>query len=195
MLVEMPRKQRLTDTATGGSFALDPRRERRAARWKGPSVLFAAWVIHDLEEAVAFPATCGRLADRTGIARLKITPQQSWIAVGLMGLLVAAACGRGISSHGRSPLYRAVVAALEAHVATHLGASVALGGYTAGVATAMPIMFPGARMARRELPRNGSPLLLRDTIGGALLLLPAALACQIIARGIHRIPGSTMTAN
>lgn len=158
--------------------------------WKGPAVLFAAWVIHDLEEALAFPATCDRLADRSGLEPLRITQRQSWIAVGLMGTVVAVACGRGVHSAGKSAMYRAVVAGLEAHVVTHLGVSAAQRGYTAGVATALPIKLPGALVARRELQRHGCELRFRDTVHGVALLLPAALICQGAARLIRRISAS-----
>lgn len=53
-------------------------------------MLWAAWVVHDVEEAVMFPRTCDVLADRTGIESLRMTPRQSWAAVGLMGLLISA---------------------------------------------------------------------------------------------------------
>lgn len=152
--------------------------------WKGPTALFTAWIIHGIEEAFAFPASCDRLVDRTGVEQLRITPQQSWIAVELMGILVAVACGRAA---GKSAMFRAVVAGLEAHVVTHLGASVAQRGYTAGVATALPIMLPGALMARRELQRDGCELRFRDTVNGVALLLPAALVCQGAARLIRRV--------
>lgn len=157
--------------------------------WKGPTALFAAWIVHDIEEAFAFPASCDRLVDRTGIEQLRITPQQSWTAVGLMGILVAVAvaCGRGVRSTGKSAIYRAVVAGLEAHVVTHLGASAAQRGYTAGVATALPIMLPGALIARRELQRDGCELRFRDTVNGVAILLPAALVCQMVARLIRRV--------
>lgn len=158
--------------------------------WKGPAALFAAWIIHDIEEAFAFPASCDRLVDRTALEQLRITPQQSWIAVGLMGTLVAVACGRGVHCTGKSAMYRAVVAGLEAHVVTHLGASVAQRGYTAGVVTALPIMLPGALMARRELQRDGRGLSFRDTVNGVALLLPAALVCQVVARLIRRLPAA-----
>lgn len=156
--------------------------------WKGPTALFAAWVIHDIEEAFAFPASCDQLVDRTGVKQLRITPQQSWIAVILMGILVTVACGRGVRSTGKSAMYRAFVAGLEAHVVTHLGASVAQRGYTAGVATAVPIMLPGALMARRDLKRAGCELRFRDTVNGVTLLLPAAVECQVAARLIRRVP-------
>ena len=157
-------------------------------RWRGPSALFVAWVIHDIEEAVAFPATCDRLADRTGIDQLRISRKQSWTAVGLMGALVLVTCGLGVRSSGRSPVYRAVVAGLEAHVVSHLGASIAQRGYTAGVATALPVMLPGALAARRELRRGGVELTVMDTVRGAALLLPAAVACQVVARLTCRAP-------
>lgn len=104
-----------------------------------------------------------------------------------MGILVAVACGRGVHTGGRSRMYRAVVAGLEAHVVTHLGASVVQRGYTAGVATALPIMLPGALVARRELYRDGVSLQFRDAVNGVVLLLPAALVCQGAARLIPRV--------
>lgn len=145
-------------------------------------------MIHDIEEALTFPMSCDRLVDLTGAEQLRITPRQSWIAVGLMGILVTAACGRGIQSAGRSAMYRAVVAGLEGHVLTHLGASVLQRGYTAGVVTALPVMLPGTLIARRELERNGDCLKFHDTVYGVALLLPAAVTCQLVARLIPQTP-------
>lgn len=154
--------------------------------WKGPISLFISWVIHDVEEAVAFPATCSQLADRTGVEQLRMTPRQSWLAVTLMGALVAVACVRGARTGGRSRMYRAVTAGLEAHVISHIAATVFLRSYTAGVATALPVMLPGALIARKELERSGHSLQNRDTILGAGLLVPAALVCHVVARLIRR---------
>jgi hypothetical protein len=148
----------------------------------GPAKLFAAWLIHDVEEAITFPATCDRLADQTGIERLRMDQRQSWVAVGLMGAIVALACHAGAKTEGRSKSYRAVVAGLEGHVATHLVASAIQRRYTAGVLTAVPVMLPGAAAARRELRDAGSLLTPRDYLRGAAILLPAALACQALAR-------------
>lgn len=33
----------------------------------GPAALFTAWALHDVEEGYAFPATCDRIADLTGV--------------------------------------------------------------------------------------------------------------------------------
>ena len=38
----------------------------------GPSALLVARMVHDIEEAVAFPAECDRLADRAGIEFLRM---------------------------------------------------------------------------------------------------------------------------
>lgn len=45
----------------------------------------------------------------------------------------------------------ATVAGLEAHLGSHVGASVLQGGYTPGVATAVPVTWPGALLAKYEL--------------------------------------------
>ena len=158
----------------------------RAGNWRGPAALFAAWALHDVEEAVMFPSTCEALAQRTGIGALRIDRRQSWIAVGLMGMIIAAACARGRATDGRSGFYRAIVAGLEGHVATHLAASAAQRSYTAGVVTALPVMHPGAAFARRELQRAGTPLRARDSLFGAAILIPAALACHALARLVPR---------
>ncbi|GAB2568169.1 hypothetical protein GCM10027033_25800 [Leucobacter ruminantium] len=83
-------------------------------------------------------------------------------------------------------MYRATVAGLHAHVATHLLASLLQRSYTAGVATALPVMLPGAESARREIRDSGRPLRTRDYLAGAALLIPAALACQVLARVLIR---------
>ena len=120
--------------------------------------MFATWALHDVEEALTFPSTSDELAQVTGIESLRIDGRQAWTAVGIMGVFVATACFLGQKTEGRSRLYRAVLAGLEGHVYTHLVASAARRGYTAGVATAVPVMLPGAVTARRELRRTGAPL-------------------------------------
>lgn len=155
---------------------------------RGPGWLFITWVLHDIEEAVAFPETCDYLADRTGIEALRMNARQSWSAVGLMGLLVGSACVRGARTGGRSRLYRAVVAGLEAHTFTHIAASLLTRRYTAGVITAVPVMLPGARAARKQLAVAGVPLSRDDHRLGAVLL-PAAAACHVVVRMAARRNG------
>lgn len=144
-------------------------------------MLFIAWALHDIEEAATFPETCDYLADRTGIEALRMNARQSWAAVGLMGILVGFACVRGARTGGRSRLYRAVIAGLEAHTFTHVAASLLTRRYTAGVITALPIMLPGARAARKQLTVDGVPLNRNEETLG-VILLPAAVVCHIAVR-------------
>jgi len=62
--------------------------------------LFAAWLVHDLEEAFTFPATSRLLAARLGTDRVVVSPAQSLFAIALMGVLVGAACVRGARTPG-----------------------------------------------------------------------------------------------
>ncbi|KUF07150.1 HXXEE domain-containing protein [Leucobacter sp. G161] len=148
---------------------------------RGPALLFAAWAIHDIEEALTFPAACNDMADRTGIEYLRISQRQSWIAIGIMGVIVGAACWRGQRTGGQSRLYRATLAGLEAHVYTHLAASIARRGYTPGAVTAVPAMLPGAIAARKELQRSNTPLRTQDFIRGTCLLIPSAIMSHALA--------------
>ena len=150
------------------------------------TTLFAAWLVHDIEEAFTFPATFRLLAERLGTQRLLVTQAQSKLAVGLMGLLVGAACVRGAHTDGKSRLYRYVTAGLEAHVATHIATSISFRSYTAGLLTAPLVMLPGARVARADIRRSGSPLLLSDTVRGGAILLAAALASHLVSRFVLR---------
>jgi len=153
---------------------------------RGPTHLFLTWAVHDVEEAIAFPGTCDALADASGIQALRLDQRQSWLAVGPMGALVGFACRRGRTTNTRSRIYRATLAGLHAHVGTHLLASVLRRGYTAGVASAPLVMLPGALSARAEVRELGEPLGARDYLAGAGLLVPAALACQFLARVLVR---------
>ncbi|WP_166791757.1 HXXEE domain-containing protein [Cryobacterium sp. Hh14] len=144
--------------------------------------LFAAWLVHDVEEVFTFPATSRLLAARLGRDRVVVSPTQSVLAIALMGVLVGVACVRGTRSQGKSRLYRAVLAGLEAHVVTHIATSISFKSYTAGLITAPLVMFPGARVARAQLRRSGSPLLPSDTARGGALLFAAALGSHVISR-------------
>lgn len=150
----------------------------------GPAVLASAWLLHDLEELVAFPATTSALARRLGAPWLRVTGARSVFAVALMGVLVGAACLDG--ARRESALYRAVLAGLEAHVATHLLASLVLRSYTAGVVTAPLVMWPGAVLARRRLVAQGDTVTGRDVVRGVVLLAPAAAVCHGLARIVLR---------
>ncbi|WP_210605201.1 HXXEE domain-containing protein [Brevibacterium oceani] len=149
---------------------------------RGPLVLFASWALHDAEEALTFPATADHLADLTGIDALRMTTKQSLSAIGLVGAALAVAGVRGARTRGASRFYRASVAGLEAHVFTHLLSAVAARRYTSGVLTALPIMWPGAAFARRELAELGRPLTASDWRLGPPTMGAIALAAHLVVR-------------
>ena len=149
---------------------------------RGPVAMFAAWALHDAEEALTFPATADHLAEVSGIEALRMSTRQSVAAIGLVGAVVAAAGVRGMQTRGRSALYRSTVAGLEAHVFTHLLATAVLRRYTAGVITTVPIMWPGAALARRELAELGHPLTGTDWKRGIALMGAVAAAAQLTVR-------------
>jgi hypothetical protein len=144
--------------------------------------LFATWLVHDVEEVFTFPATSRLLAARLGTDRVVVSPAQSVLAIALMGVLVGAACVRGARTQGKSRLYRAVLAGLEAHVVTHVATSFSFKSYTAGIITAPLVMLPGARVARAQLRRGGSPLLPSDTVQGGAFLFAAAIVSHLVSR-------------
>lgn len=149
--------------------------------WRGPAVLWTGWLLHDLEEIVAFPATSAMLAERLGRPRLRVERDEVALAVALMAVLLGAVAARGAMTCGDSPVYRAVRTGLELHVWTHLGSVVALRRYTGGAITAPTIMLTAARYARAR-----RPIRLAEALGGAAILIPAALACHAAARWIMR---------
>src|SRR5699024_6605640 len=85
-------------------------------------------------------------------------------------------------TRGTSPLYRYAVAGLEGHVFTHLVASVLLRRYTAGVITAVPVMWPGAAFARRELAAVGRPLDNAEWRRGGMVMAAVALSAHCAVR-------------
>lgn len=48
-------------------------------------MLFAAWALHDAEEALTFPATADYIADLTGIDAVRMSTKQSAAAIGVVG--------------------------------------------------------------------------------------------------------------
>ena len=148
---------------------------------RGPIVLFASWALHDAEEALTFPASADYVADLTGIDALRMTTKQSVAAIGLVGATLAVAGIRGVRTRGDSRFYRSTVAGLEAHVFTHLLSAAVARRYTSGVLTAVPVMWPGAAYARRELAALGKPLTAADW-RGAPAMGAVALAAHILVR-------------
>ena len=73
--------------------------------------LFAAWVVHDLEEPPTMAAWTRRQARRLPWAR-PMSQAHVNVAIALMGVVVAAGAVAGARTGGRSGFYQAVLASL-----------------------------------------------------------------------------------
>jgi hypothetical protein len=158
--------------------------------------LLVAWAVHDAEEVATAPGWARRARPRLE-RRLPWVPPAVWdrftssqahmaLAVGLMGVLVAAAAADGARTGGRSPLYQFVLTGFGAHGFGHLAAAVATGGYAPGVVTSPSVVLPFAWWARRALRRAGVPQ--APVPPAALALIPVAIgAAHSGAAGLLRL--------
>lgn len=153
--------------------------------------LLVSWVVHDLEEVATVGAFVRAYERRSG-HRLPVSPEQMAVAVTTIGFLVGVASARGVATGGRSTLFRRVLLAHTAHSTWHVGASVAMHGYTPGVVTATTMVAPHGWWALRRLRETagwaGSDQLaqLRTAVPGAAV---AALAAHLLAREVLRRRG------
>jgi hypothetical protein len=150
--------------------------------------LFISWLVHDLEE-VATVGAFARAYERRFDRRLPVSPEQMATAVTAIGFLVGIAAVRGVSTDGRSTLFRQVLLAHAAHSAWHVSASVAMRSYTPGVVTATAVVGPHGWWALRRLREAdgwvGSEQLiqLRTALPGAAVV---ALTAHLVAREVLR---------
>lgn len=161
--------------------------------------LLAAWTVHDLEEV----ATMARWS-RTRVPALRErhprVPDRVWrrleavngrefaTAVGVMGLVVAAASADGYRTGGRSSFYQAALNGFGLHGLVHLAQAAATRGYTPGVVTSPLLVVPFTLWARGRLRRAGilRPTRARDLAGSLVLAGVATAASHAVARRIHR---------
>lgn len=127
--------------------------------------LFAAWLAHDLEE----------LATMSDNSRILVTRLPGWLpvpasvrdqgftnryvasGVAAVGLVAAAAAGRGCRTQGRSAFYQNALLGFGLHGLGHIGMSLLTRGYTSGVATSPTIVIPFWLWAARALNQAGAP--------------------------------------
>ncbi|MCX4848663.1 HXXEE domain-containing protein [Streptomyces sp. NBC_00893] len=162
--------------------------------------LFAAWAANDLEE-LATMAGWARAArpvfeerfPRVPEAvrrRMELSQRDVGVAIGLMGVVMAAASADGARTGGRSPFFRTVLVGFGVHGVAHLAQSLAYRGYTPGVVTAPTIVVPYSIWAVRRLRAAG---IRSGGIGPAAAtsaLLPVAVAAaHALAHRINRPHG------
>lgn len=134
-------------------------RTTRALTWG----LFAAWLVHDLEEVATMRADTRRVLAGVPAAvplpggwREGGLPQRHVeVAVALMGGVVAAAAVHGHRTGGRSGPYQSALLAFGLHGFGHVALSLAARRYTTGVVTSPTVVIPFWLWARHRLREAG----------------------------------------
>lgn len=119
--------------------------------------LFAAWAVHDAEEWFMN----GPWARERG---LPVSDEVAHTAIGVMGVVVAAAAADGARTGGRSAWYQTALLAYGLHGFSHLALAARFGGYAPGVATTPIAVLPfwwwaSSRLARAGVRRPAAGLL------------------------------------
>jgi len=148
--------------------------------------LLAAWMIHDLEELATMPGWSQRAAADLPAPIGKVLPMsrtEATTAIGLTGVMMAAASAAGAATGGRSRFFQAALRGFGLHAGTHIAQSVALRRYTPGLVTTPLVVVPFSLWAWRRLKQNDVPI----APGDARLNL--ALAAVVpLSHAIARLP-------
>lgn len=131
--------------------------------------LFVAWAAHDAEEWF----TIGPWARQHG---LPVSDSLARTAIGVMGIVVGAAALDGVRTGGRSATYQTALLAYGLHGFTHLAGSVAVRGYSPGVATVPVAVLPFWFWASRRLEGAGIRRSSRALLPRAAAVLGGSLA-------------------
>src|SRR5215467_9312139 len=155
--------------------------------------LLIAWAVHDLEEVLAFGPWAQHALPRLR-ERFPGVPRRAWravesvderqfaVAVGLVGVVMAAAAAAGQVSGGRSRFFQLMLAGFGLHAAGHLAAAAGIRGYVPGVVTASLVAAPFSAWAILRLKAAG---VWRPASAGDLILA-AALALAVLG-GSHAL--------
>jgi hypothetical protein len=156
--------------------------------------LFAAWMVHDLEELATMSANSRTLVRRlpdwvpVGASVRERGFTQRYVATGIraVGVVMGAASVRGYRTRGRSAFYQNVLLGFGLHGLGHIGVSLLARGYTSGLVTAPTVVIPFWLSASRTLRNAGVPN--RRSLPAAI-----ALTAGIIAGG--RLAAHAITRN
>jgi hypothetical protein len=156
--------------------------------------LLAAWAVHDTEELLTMGGWLDRARPRLRRRfpwvpekvwdQMRVTPAQAAIAIGAVGLVVAAAAADGARTGGRSQFYQAALVGFGLHTGGHLAQSVITGGYTPGVVTAPIVAAPFSIWALGRLRKAGLPI---DTGGSPAKAVLFAGGVILAAQGFARV--------
>ncbi|MER5567639.1 HXXEE domain-containing protein [Streptomyces goshikiensis] len=165
--------------------------------------LLAAWAVHDLEEVAAMTrwsrtrvpvlrARHPRVPDGVWRRLEAMNSREFAAAVGVMGIVVAAAAADGYRTGGRSAFYQSALDGFGLHGLVHLAQAAVTRGYTPGVVTSPLVVVPFTLWARGRLRRAGvlRPTRPRDLARGLGLAAAATVASHTVARRIRRAPAA-----
>ena len=122
--------------------------------------LFFSWLAHDLEELATTPGWTHPAFDKLpflpkDIRRHGCSREHVYLAIGLMGVLMAAAPADGYRTRGCSPVYQAALYGYGMHTFSHLASAAFARRYTPGAAMALPVVLPFWIFAKRTLRVHG----------------------------------------
>jgi hypothetical protein len=127
--------------------------------------LFLAWLSNDIEELATMVDTSEQFealfAESQIPAIKKLAPfarrtqRETNLEIAAVGLAMLIASVLGARTDGRSKVFQSALNGLQAHVASHVGLSVVLRGYSSGVVTAVLSVLPYTVWARRRLRERG----------------------------------------
>lgn len=151
----------------------------------------AAWIVHDLEELLTMPSWSQEAPEQVRavlphapaavLDQLPMSRAEATTAIGLMGVVMAAAAASGARTGGRSKFFQASLAGFGLHAGTHLAQSAVLRRYTPGLVTTPLVVIPYSVWAWRRLKRSGVPIHPSDARLN-LLLAAAVPAAHGVAR-------------
>lgn len=153
--------------------------------------LLLAWIIHDAEELATMPGWSQQAPEQLARTapfvpaavrrQLPMSTSEAATAVGLMGVVMAAASVAGARSGGGSRFFQIALTGFGLHAGTHVAQSVVLRQYTPGLVTTPVVVVPFSLWAWRELRRHNVPVQPRDRRLEAALAAAVPL-CHLIAR-------------
>ncbi|MGA5299625.1 HXXEE domain-containing protein [Nucisporomicrobium flavum] len=150
--------------------------------------LFGTWAVSDLEELWTMSRSSRRVLPRlpqalpipAALRRDGVSQRHVTAGIATMGVVIALAAASGVSTEGRSPLFRGVLLGFGLHGFGHLGMTAAARGYVSGAVTAPTMVLPYWLWARRELAREG----IREIDAPAVAVAAAGIP---LAMGVHAL--------
>ena len=127
--------------------------------------LFAAWMMHDLEELATMGDTSRQLVTRlprwvpapASVRRQGLTDRHVAAGVTTVGAVVAVATVRGYRTQGQSAFYQNTLLGFGLHGFGHISVSLVTRGYISGAVTSPTIVIPYWLWATRTLNRAEVP--------------------------------------